>query len=480
MMTSAIRRWAVGPALVLGLVGCEVLGILPVDAKCDSGQPTTLQVTSPLGGTSLPAGSDVSVTVAYQAGNWAYDTLEVFAGSTLIGAELLTSASFSGSFPWPTTGLVPGPVALKVVAVDRVSTKPCHDRASPEVTVQIAAAAPTIVRQPSDASTSEGGTATFDVGVRGSGPLTYRWQRSDDGGATFDDILDDAASLAAYQLGDVTVAEHDARFRARITNHVGDVVSDPARLEVCPRPPLLEFDRSAPSPATPPAVTYWSNLLVDPGFESPVRVGLAPSDFGYWRFDESVSAPAQQGVAPRGGTRMLQFVGSSRDLALSNGGASEQAQLVDVSALRDDIDAELVEVRAAAHFARVAGCSTTDDVFFVIVVAFDGAPATFGTRWTNGINAAIAQGVPRDDADMTGVDGWLLHRQTRIRHVEPEDRVGDVFDWRRVEVTADLPAGTTFVALVLAALENVANEAAFPEFHGNYADDAELTLWLRP
>ena len=71
MRRSAIRRWAVGPALVLVLVGCEVLGILPVEAACDKGQPTTLQVTSPLGGTSLPAGTDVTVTVAYEAGTWA-------------------------------------------------------------------------------------------------------------------------------------------------------------------------------------------------------------------------------------------------------------------------------------------------------------------------------------------------------------------------------------------------------------------------
>lgn len=485
MIRSAIRRWAVGPVLVLGLVGCEVLGILPVDAACNRGQPTTLQVTSPLGGTSLPAGTDVTVAVAYQAGSWAYDTLEVYAGSTLIGAERLTSAAFSGGFTWLTTGLVPGPVQLKVVAVDRVSTRPCHDRASPEVTVQIDAAAPTISRQPSDASSAEGGTATFDVGVRGSGPLTYRWQRSDDDGGDYVDVP--GATTTTLNLGPTTAADDGALFRLVVENPEGSATSDPARLTVvagCPVPPFPDLVRTEPVIGDQPAATLGANLLANPSFEDAVWVGLQPTGTGYWRFDDSASVPAQQGIAPRSGDGMLQFVSASRDVTLfGSANASEQIQVVDVTGVQGSIDADEVRVRASAWFARVAGCSTTDDAFGVYVIAFDGEIGTYRERWANGITAATEQGVDRDLADMTGVDGWLLHRRVAMRHDDPSDRIetasGDVFDWRELTIEADVPAGTTLLVVVLYALENVLNDTAFPEFHGHYADDAEVVLELR-
>ena len=38
---------------------------------------------------------------------------------------------------------------------------------------------------------------------------------------------------------------------------------------------------------------YGAELLVNPGFEQPVLVGFHPDSFGYWRFDEAVSVPAQ-------------------------------------------------------------------------------------------------------------------------------------------------------------------------------------------
>ena len=142
-----------------------------------------------------------------------------------------------------------------------------------------------------------------------------------------------------------------------------------------------------------------------------------------------------------------------------------------------------MRVRASAWFARVAGCATTDDTFGLFLIAFDGEIGTYQERWANGIAAATAQGVDRDLADMTGVDGWRLHRRVAMRHDDPSDRIetasGDVFDWRELAIEADLPAGTTLLVVVLYALENVLNVTAFPEFHGHYADDTEVVLTPR-
>jgi hypothetical protein len=209
-----------------------------------------------------------------------------------------------------------------------------------------------------------------------------------------------------------------------------------------------------------------------------VRVGAAPDGFGYWRFDQSASVGTQQGITPREATHMLQFVGTGRSDSV-RGGSAEQVQLVDVSALADDIDAESVAVEASAWFSRVAGCAQTDDVFGVVVMAFDGTPDTFATRWTNGINAASDQGTSRDAADVSGVDAWLRHVTAQFRHNLEDDKDGDVYRWRQSTATMDIPSGTRFVAIQIYATENLLNDEAFPELHGHYADDASLVLRLR-
>jgi hypothetical protein len=246
----------------------------------------------------------------------------------------------------------------------------------------------------------------------------------------------------------------------------------------CPVPPLPAFDMSAPPAVTIPAV-YDANLLGDPGFESSVRVGAAPDGFGYWRFDQSASVMVQQEITPREGGGMLHFAGTGRSDSV-RGGSAEQVQLVDVSALADDIDSESVKVEASAWFSRVAGCAQTDDVFGVVVMAFDGGPDTFATRWTNGINAASDQGTSRDAADVSGVDAWLRHVTAQFRHNLEADKADDVdvYEWRQSTATMDIPSETRFVAIQIYATENLSNDEAFPEFHGHYADDASLVLRL--
>jgi hypothetical protein len=346
---------------------------------------------------------------------------------------------------------------------------------------------PLIVKHPESVFAYAGQTVSFEVEATGNreDPYSYQWRRSDDAGATYADLP--GATDNPLVLPAVTLADHDARFRVLVSNEFGSTLSNPARLVVdenCPVPPLPDLDRSEPPVVAPPAATLGANLTVNPGFESVVWVGLQPTAFGYWRFDESATVQAQQGIAPRSGDRMLQFVSASRDVALfGSADSSEQIQLVDVSDLQEAIDGAGVRVRASAHFARVAGCATTDDAFGIFAIAFDGDIADYQARWANGIAAATAQGVDRDLADMAGVDGWLLHRRARLRHNDPSDRIatgaGDVFTWREVAIEEDLPAGTTFLVIVLYASENVANDTAYPEFHGHYADDVAVVLDLR-
>jgi len=91
----------------------------------------------------------------------------------------------------------------------------------------------------------------------------------------------------------------------------------------------------------------------------------------------------------------------------------------------------------------------------------------------------MAQGVSRDNADVSGVDAWLRHRTATFRHNQSADRQGDVYGWRHAAATMDLPPGTRFIAINVYASENVTNDATFPELHGHYADDASFVLSRR-
>ncbi|MGE0442009.1 MAG: hypothetical protein AB7S39_16090 [Gemmatimonadales bacterium] len=217
----------------------------------------------------------------------------------------------------------------------------------------------------------------------------------------------------------------------------------------CPVPPVAAFDRDVPANAPRPA-SYGPNLLANSSFSTSVAVGGWPSGFGYWRGDEAARAPsAQQGIVPRTGDGMLQLVSSAPTGPRADASAAEQMQFVDVSALAGDIADGLVVASASAWFARVGGCAAIDTRFNLILVAFDGEPAQ--------ANAKVSAGA------------WLERTVSALDVPLPAT-------WQPATAVMRLPPGTTFVGVWLGAIENVANDATHPEFHGHYADDVALVL----
>ncbi len=83
---------------------------------------------------------------------------------------------------------------------------------------------PSITTQPVSQSIEEGSAVTFSVSVSGSGPLQYQWFRNDDPIAE--------ASSASYTLDPVTIADDEVAFNSKVTNSLGDVLSDYAVLTV--------------------------------------------------------------------------------------------------------------------------------------------------------------------------------------------------------------------------------------------------------
>ncbi len=109
---------------------------------------------------------------------------------------------------------------------------------------------PEITEQPSDASVTEGGEVAFAVTSPGAG-LTYQWQYSKDDGAAWTDCSAAGHDSATFSF--TAKASMNGRlYRCKVTNSVGSVTSDSARLTVnCALPEIT----SHPADATVPACT---------------------------------------------------------------------------------------------------------------------------------------------------------------------------------------------------------------------------------
>ena len=95
-------------------------------------------------------------------------------------------------------------------------------------------APPSIVEQPIDDNVQTGQSAMFSLSASGQ-PLSYKWQRSNDGGATWNDIP--GATSDTYTFA-TTLGDNMARFRCVVSNSYGTATSDATRLFVSDALPL--------------------------------------------------------------------------------------------------------------------------------------------------------------------------------------------------------------------------------------------------
>lgn len=111
---------------------------------------------------------------------------------------------------------------------------------------------PTIAKPPADSAVLVGQTATFEALAVGTPTPMLRWQRSSDGGASWQDIA--GATAESYTTPTLTSAEDGQLFRLVASNSAGSVNSIAARLRVQPltAPALLTQpqDQSLRVPAT--------------------------------------------------------------------------------------------------------------------------------------------------------------------------------------------------------------------------------------
>ncbi|MDX1961511.1 MAG: PQQ-dependent sugar dehydrogenase [Pirellulales bacterium] len=136
-----------------------------------------------------------------------------------------------------------------------------------------------IVQHPTNQLASVGFAATFSVTSSGTLPLTHQWQRSNDNGATWNDIP--GATASGVVISNTTLADNGAQFRVIVTNAFGMATSNPATLTVTSNQPPV------PTITLPSNGTLYSggDMFNFSGIGTDNEDGNLPASAFTWRID---------------------------------------------------------------------------------------------------------------------------------------------------------------------------------------------------
>ncbi len=192
--------------------------------------------------------------------------------------------------------------------------------------------------------------------------------------------------------------------------------------------------------------------ITNPGFEGAAPVPGYPTAFGVWGGDEAAKVTAENGINPLGGSNMMKFVGSYFDSTL-DGVSSDVVQIVDLSGYAVSIATGSATFSTSAFFNRVAGDAQTDTEFAIGIRSYAEYPGM-----PNGYQNKL-------DLDVSATNF---------------DSDGDLSTWQKLTVSQILPVNTTFILIVLNAIENVFtddNKDSFAtEFDGHYVDGVSASI----
>ncbi len=147
--------------------------------------------------------------------------------------------------------------------------------------------APTITTQPQDVEVKENETATFNVKVTGTEPLSYQWQQSTDNGSNWTEITGETNTT--YTTGKTTMDMNGTQYRCVVKNSIDEVTSDAATLTVTALPEPEPEPEPTPPPYIPPTYavttpeTTGGTVTVSPSRASSGRTVtiIATPDLGF-------------------------------------------------------------------------------------------------------------------------------------------------------------------------------------------------------
>jgi len=193
--------------------------------------------------------------------------------------------------------------------------------------------------------------------------------------------------------------------------------------------------------------------LTNASFEAQVIPGTSglPAVFDVWGGDLCRVTPAEQGITPVQGRRMLRFLSPVAEGTAPRPGytVSDQWMLVD---MRSWPATEARTVVLSACFNRLAGATPGNQRFGLAMFAFRGRAEDGPRLWANVRRRALA------------------YAETEVQTDH------DPASWQRGETRLEIPVGTEMLLLRIHAFQEHWQDEAAPNLIGHYADDVQLRV----
>lgn len=199
-------------------------------------------------------------------------------------------------------------------------------------------------------------------------------------------------------------------------------------------------------------------MVFSESFESSVAATLPglPRDCGVWWGDQATVVPAEQGLKPKSGGKMLRFVSATH-----SGESSPRSQWGDVY--------RLVDVRGLAGESRT---------MVRLSASFAEAPVGEGEQYACSVEA-IALDLDRDSLPAPLLLPWVRENGSSSSW-RTFPMVGHC-QWQEVSVEVPISPKTQFVLLHLAVTrKSPAIKSGSVHFSGHYLDDVKLELVSGP
>ena len=181
--------------------------------------PPRSTITSPAPGTTVTAGSQVTVT----------GTAQDFGGGVVGGVEV----SVDGGASWhPAVGRENWSYVFTAATSGTLNalSRAVDDSGN----LEVASPYPTITTQPANQTVAAGQTATFTAAATGSPTPTVQWQMSTDGGVTFSNVSGATSATLSFTTAS---SQNGNQYRAVFTNSAGTATTTAATLTVNAAPP---------------------------------------------------------------------------------------------------------------------------------------------------------------------------------------------------------------------------------------------------
>ena len=170
---------------------------------------------------------------------------------------------------------------------------------------------------------------------------------------------------------------------------------------------------------------------------------MVESDIASWNRQEYLSVPAEMGVLPYRGDRMIKFSEMEVNVDAQSAEVSETIQVLDLRKLHDVVNKGEASFDAEVHFNQGVG------------------PADDSTEFSLSFHAISGGlGLPKRT---------LAHKQNPLKSdVSPQT-------WEKLETEFAVPEGTDFVVVALSA-KKFGSDALVSNLTGYYADQLNLNL----